>query len=211
MTLKPKAAPRFARLAPDARRTMLIEAGLACLGKSGISGFTIDRISTEADVSRGLITHHFGSKDGFLAAVYETMIGSLIADIESVERIEVRAAEDHIRAIIDSVFSLSILNRESLKIWLALWGEIANNPVLQQSHRTQYARYCACVERAIKSVSDARSIEIEVRPMAVMFVALVDGLWLEWCIDPGVLSVQQAREACYRLLTPILGPLQENP
>jgi hypothetical protein len=41
-----------------------------------------------------------------------------------------------------------------------------------------------------------------------MFVSLVDGLGLEWCIEPKLLTARQAREACFKLLEPILGPLQ---
>lgn len=205
MMMKP--GPRYARMTAEARRQNLIEAALTSLGRYGIQGFTIDRISTEAGVSRGLITHHFKSKDGLLAAVYETMIGTLIADIEATADVPEQSPEDHIRAIVDSVFGLQILNRESLKIWLALWGEIANNPELLRAHRAQYARYCGGVEAAIAGIARKRGLNVDTRALAVMFVALVDGLWLEWCIDPGILSVHQAREACFRLLTPVLGEI----
>jgi hypothetical protein len=44
--------------------------------------------------------------------------------------------------------------------------------------------------------------------LAIMFISLVDGLWLERCIDPDVLSDNQAREACFQLLEAFLGPLE---
>jgi hypothetical protein len=53
-------------------------------------------------------------------------------------------------------------------------------------------------------------IEAVIQPGFVpeMFVSLVDGLGLEWCIEPKLLSAKDAREACFKLLEPILGPLQ---
>ena len=63
-------APKFSRLTPDQRRAALIAAGLACLARGGILEFTIDNICREAGVSRGLITHHFGSKDGLLSLIH---------------------------------------------------------------------------------------------------------------------------------------------
>jgi hypothetical protein len=43
---------------------------------------------------------------------------------------------------------------------------------------------------------------------AMMLVSMVDGLGLEWCTEPKLLSAREAREACFKLLEPILGPLQ---
>jgi hypothetical protein len=53
-------------------------------------------------------------------------------------------------------------------------------------------------------------IEAVIQPGFVpeMFVSLVDGLGLEWCIEPKLLSAKDAREACFKLLEPILGSLQ---
>ena len=198
--------PKFARQSAEARREMLIEAGLACLAKGGILDFTIDRICTEAKVSRGLITHHFKSIDGLLAAVYDTMYGKALAIIE---RPGVAATpEARLIDIIDAMFSREFFNRESLNIWLALWGEIANNPALLKVHRKQYARYRADIERALQDVANARGLTIDASFVAMMFVSLVDGLGLEWCIEPKLLSAKAAREACFKLLEPILGPLR---
>ena len=200
--------PKFARQSAEARREMLIEAGIACLAKDGILGFTIDRICVKAKVSRGLITHHFKSIDGLLAAVYATMYGKMLAVIENPSVADDATPEKRLTAIIDAMFSREFFNRESLNIWLALWGEIANNPALLKEHRKQYARYRREIERALGAVAIARGLKIDTPLVAMMFVSLVDGLGLEWCIEPKLLSARQAREACFKLLEPILGPLQ---
>ena len=205
---KSSAIPKFFRQSVEARREMLIEAGIACLAKDGILGFTIDRICAEAKVSRGLITHHFKSIDGLLAAVYATMYGKMLAVIESPGPSARAKPEARIVAIIDAMFSREFFNRESLNIWLALWGEIANNPALLKEHRRQYARYRQGIERALEEVAVARRLKIDKALVAMMFVSLVDGLGLEWCIEPKLLSAKDAREACFKLLEPILGPLQ---
>ena len=61
---------------------MLVDAGLACLARGGITAFTIDNICREANASRGLVTHHFGSKDGLLAACYSQMYDRLTAALQ---------------------------------------------------------------------------------------------------------------------------------
>jgi AcrR family transcriptional regulator len=198
--------PKFARQSAEARREMLVEAGIACLAKDGILGFTIDRICAEARVSRGLITHHFKSIDGLLAAVYDTMYGKVLAVIE--EPGVATTPEARLVDIIDAMFSREFFNRESLNIWLALWGEIANNPALLKVHRKQYARYRADIERALLDVAKARGLKIDAGFVAMMLVSLVDGLGVEWFIEPKLLSAKVAREACFKLLEPILGPLR---
>ncbi len=203
---KTAAQPKFARQSAEARREMLVEAGIACLAKDGILGFTIDRICTEAKVSRGLITHHFKSIDGLLAAVYETMYGKVLAVTE--EPGVAATPEARLVGIIDSMFSREVFNRESLNIWLALWGEIANNPALLKVHRKQYGLYRASIERALQDVADARGLTIDAAFVAMMFVSLVDGLGLEWCIEPKLLSAKAAREASFKLLEPILGSMR---
>ena len=205
MTKKPK---KFARQSAGARREMLIAAGLACLAKDGILGFTIDRICVEANVSRGLITHHFKSIDGLLAAVYETMYGKMLSVIEHPVAGAKSNPETRIIAIVDAMFSREFFNRKSLNIWLALWGEIANNPPLLKVHRKQYGLYRAGIELALQNVATARELKIDTGLVAMMLISLVDGLGLEWCIEPKLLSAKSAREACFKMLEPILGPLR---
>jgi hypothetical protein len=136
------------------------------------------------------------------------MYGKMLAVIENPKVTDDATPEKRLTAIIDAMFSREFFNRESLNIWLALWGEIANNPALLKEHRKQYARYRRGIERALGAVAIARGLKIDTPLVAMMFVSLVDGLGLEWCIEPKLLSARQAREACFKLLVPILGPLQ---
>ena len=64
---KPRA--RYTRLTSQDRRAALVEAALDCIADGGIQAFTVDRVCDKAGVSRGLITHHFGSMDALLTAV----------------------------------------------------------------------------------------------------------------------------------------------
>ena len=203
-----KPSPKYARLSSEDRRLMLIDAGLACLAREGILGFTIDRICLEANVSRGLITHHFKSIDGLLAAVYETIYGKMLGVLETPAGPANARPEQRLIAIIDTMFSREFFNRESLNIWLALWGEMANNPILLKVHRKQYARYRADVERALSDVAKDRDLTIDANLVATMFISLVDGLGLEWCIEPKLLSAKVAKDACYKMLEPIFGTLK---
>jgi TetR/AcrR family transcriptional repressor of bet genes len=194
--------PRFRRYTPEVRATMLVDAGLACLGRGGITAFTVDNICREAGASRGLIAHHFGSKDGLLAqvyaAAYRPMLESLTADPEH---------PLPLGELIGRMISAEKFNRESLNIWLALWGEVATNPALQAEHRKHYGTYRATVAGAITDLARQKGIDIDAEELAISLISLIDGLWLEQCIDPDLLTPERARSACLRLLEAVLGPV----
>ena len=102
------------------RRRELIDAGIACLGEGGMSGFTIDRIRRRAGVSRGLINHHFRSKDDLLLQIYAQMTAHLLVETEQ------GTPREFLRAVIDFNFDERTFNTSNLRAWLAVWGEIDN-------------------------------------------------------------------------------------
>lgn len=201
-TMNKPEGPRFRRYTSETRAAMLVEAGLVCLAKGGITAFTVDNICREAKASRGLITHHFGSKDALLAAVYATMYDRLIA-VMAPEGAE----EPDLVTLVEANLAPDVFNRDSLKIWLALWGEIANSADLQTVHRRRLVQFRDTVARAVEVVAKAKGIKVDAQAIAVAFIALTDGLWLEQGIDPTMLSREAARETCYGMLEAHLGRL----
>lgn len=186
-----KSRAKFQRVTADERRARLIEASIECLAKDGIQGFTVDNICREAGTSRGLISHHFGSKNALLAAVYSTIYDKVLANLHSLD-----FGNATIEALVDTLLSDAIINVRHLNVWLALWAEIAINPSLRAEHRKHYAMYREGVARAISIIGKSRGTTVDSYEVATSFISLVDGLWLEQSIDPTVLSSQRARELC---------------
>ena len=200
------ARPKYRRYPAEDRREMLIEAGLACLADGGVTGFTIDRICAAAGgASRGLVTHHFGSKQGLLracyTAAYDRMLGAAApghgSDADLTEMIEALLSDDY-------------TTPETLKAWLALWGEVANDPELRAEHRLYYDHYRDSVVAGLRKEAQGRTLPIPETALAVLFISLIDGLWLERCLDPDRLSREDVRRACYDLLETFLGPIRPD-
>lgn len=195
-------APRFRRLAPEARAAMLVQAGFTCLARGGITAFTVDNICREAMASRGLIGHHFGSKDGLLAAVYAEAYRRVLADLV----VEGEAAPE-LADLIERAIAGDGADPATLRVWLALWGEVAVNPGLAAEHRKQYARYRATLAGAIARLADRRSRTVDADLLAGSLIALIDGLWLKRCLAPELMSTDRSRQTCHALMEPIFGPL----
>jgi TetR/AcrR family transcriptional regulator, transcriptional repressor of bet genes len=208
-----KPLPRFSREQPEQRRAMLIGAATRCLSRGGIGAFTVDSICREAGVSRGLINHYFDSLDGLLIEVYKSSlyasVNQHIADARQRRATnEPWPPEEALVALVRSNFSPVYFSRGNLLIWLSLWGEIAVNPRLQTAHSKLYNAYRAELAEDIAAVAKARGRNVDAPALARNFIALVDGLWLEWCLDATVMTPQDAEAAGFEMLEAQVGPLR---
>ena len=189
----PKTAA-YRRKSAQQRRRELIEAGITCLGEGGMSAFTIDRICREAGVSRGLINHHFKTKEDLLVQIYDTMTAHLVQE----------SADDSPRGVlnqvIDSNFDEAEFNAGNLRAWLTVWGEVATNRGLQALHRQRYEVYKSRIEGALRELAAGQGITIDSDSLARQLIALIDGLWLEYCLHPGEFTLAMARNDCHHLL-----------
>jgi AcrR family transcriptional regulator len=192
------AAPRRKARLPSADRRALIEkAACACMARGGIRAFTVDKVAAEAGVSRGLIAHHFGSMDGLLVAVYSRMYGEWIAAI-----LVSRPGLGRLEAIVEALISPALFRRDVQNIWLTLWGEIANNPVLGAEHRMRYAEYRDGIAAALRESGSAVAGR-DPEAVATALICLIDGLGVQRCVEPSLLPEASARAACWALLDPL--------
>jgi AcrR family transcriptional regulator len=177
------------------------------LARDGLSGFTVSNVTKEANVSRGLINHHFGSMDDLLVAVYENMTASISAAGESALLAD-GDGKMRLSAMVDTLFSPPLFSRASLRAWLALWGSVAVDARLKAAHRASYGRYRKAMAIAIAMVAEERQVLVDSVGMAATIIALIDGLWIEWCIDPETVKRDAARRLVYRVLEARLGSLK---
>src|SRR5262245_34751668 len=73
------AEPRFTRDQPEVRRRKLIEATAQCLAELGYAGTSVRAVAAKADVSPGLVAHHFSGIDELIIATYDH-VGRRVAE-----------------------------------------------------------------------------------------------------------------------------------
>lgn len=208
-----RSEPRFSREKAEVRRAMLIEAATRCLSRGGIGAFTVDRICREAGVSRGLVNHYFDGLDELLVEVYRSSLRANL-DVQIAEARQRRADEagwdpaESLLALVKSSFSPDYFRQDNVLVWLSLWGEVAVNPRLQAAHRDVYLAYRSELAAAIAGVAAQRGIRVDAQALARNFIALVDGLWLECCLDTSILTPDAAEPACLDMLEGQIGPLR---
>jgi AcrR family transcriptional regulator len=179
------------------RRSELIDAGIACLGRGGMSAFTIDQICKQAGVSRGLINHHFDSKEALLVSIYAQMTEYLVREHEAT------VPRQQIASFIDGSFDAASFNKSNLRAWLAIWGQVATHAELKSLHQQRYQKYRLQLVEALTVISEAEQLAIDADSVARQLIALIDGLWLEYCLHSDGFSLDDARADCYRFLQSI--------
>ena len=75
---------RRTRLTPDERRAQLVALGVAFLADNPLDQLTIEDLSARAGVSRGLLFHYFGSKQGLHREVVRTARDAMLHATEPV-------------------------------------------------------------------------------------------------------------------------------
>jgi TetR/AcrR family transcriptional repressor of bet genes len=184
----------YRRKTAQQRRQELIQAGIICLGKGGMSAFTIDRICKQAGVSRGLINHHFKTKEDLLTCIYADMTDHLVQGSTSDE------PRQQLAEFIDTSFDEQSFNRSNLRAWLSIWGEVATNDTLNALHQKRYHLYKSRIANALTRIAETDKTELDADSVARQLIALIDGLWLEYCLHSAGFSLAAARTDCYRFL-----------
>jgi AcrR family transcriptional regulator len=83
------------------RREAILDAARACFEEHGYAATTIELIAARAGASNGSIYHHFGSKDGILAALYVGAVVSYQDQLLALLRAHADDAEGGIRGAVE--------------------------------------------------------------------------------------------------------------
>jgi AcrR family transcriptional regulator len=209
---RPALTPRFARQPPPVRRQALIEATIECLKRYGHDGLSIRTISAQAGVSVGLINHHFPNKNELVAAAYRHINASLIVGMQAAVARAGKSPRARMRAFLEAWFSAPSLDADALAVWVVFWGLYRHSRLIQRVHRETYQDYVnllrgllaellppARVPRSARVRRGTREVlaaPVDLRLAAIGLTALLDGLWLEWCLEPGRFRPAEAVELC---------------
>jgi AcrR family transcriptional regulator len=189
---KVKRLPAIRRAKPQLRRQQLIDATLECLAEFGHSGTTVRVVCARAGLSPGMVKLHFEGIDDLIAASY-AYIGKYVADI--FEQAMIEAGEDplsRLRAVVDANFQSPVLARNKLPIWLSFWSLVPTNAEIRKTHAMIYDRYRERLGALIERIAASHSLDLDVRRTVFAFVAMIEGLWLQLCLEPSQFSLDTA-------------------
>jgi AcrR family transcriptional regulator len=188
--------PHNRRTEPDDRRERLVAATLRCLSRDGHAGISVRRIATEAGVSVGLLNHHFGSIDALIADTYQRLASELTtALLQEITQAETPAQK--IDAFLIGSFSPRVMDPQLLGVWVVFWSLIRHSEHVTQSHEKSYSAYLELIRDLLDDLAASEGFVIhDTRLAAIGLSAMLDGLWLEWCLNAETFSAANGLHIC---------------
>jgi AcrR family transcriptional regulator len=196
-TRKKNGEPRFERKLPEARRKALVEATIESLKQFGHEGLSIRRISAQARVSIGLINHHFPTKDALVAEAYRYFNNELVGGLRQAVASAPPAPRARLRAFFEASFSPPNLDSDVLAVWVVFWGLYRHSKDIQRVQSETYHGYVDLLRGMLADLErEAGELRFNLRLAAIGLTAMIDGLWLEWCLDPDNFEPPEAVSLC---------------
>lgn len=197
---------------PPARRTQqerreqterkVVAAATALIAERGSRALTLAEVGEAAGYSRGIVSHHFGSRENLLCAV--------MRDAQTFDLPEPRDSAGAWLADTVRAYLKNVTNRgPAARAFLQMWGEaIAHDPVLMPLYAEQDARFRRLLaDKVRKGIRDG-SVRADADPdaMAVFLVGLLRGIALQLISTPPPGRVKaiidEAERAILRALRP---------
>lgn len=185
----------FTRETADVRRQALVAAAELVLAREGVAGTSVRSICAKAGVSPGLLRHYFDGVDALIAAAYEAVGQRIEAALEAAVVAAGSEPRARLAAYLTASFAPPVLDPQLLATWIAFWSLVKTNPAIGAIHAASYAAYRQRLEGLLTDCG-AR----ETRLAAVALTAVVDGLWLELCLDATAFTPAEAASIAERVL-----------
>ncbi|MFJ8819465.1 TetR/AcrR family transcriptional regulator [Amycolatopsis thermoflava] len=183
MTDRPARRTQEQRRAETIRR--VLDAATELIARSGSRAVTLAEVGEAAGYSRGIVYHHFGSRERLLESV-----------VDEAQRFEVPEYQgdglDHLVLIIEAYLRNVVRRTPSARAFLQLWGEaIAADPVLAPLFARRDADFRQLLANVVRQGVADGSIRSDADPAAaaVLIVALVRGTGLQLIAQPPVRNV----------------------
>jgi AcrR family transcriptional regulator len=178
------------RSALSERRTL--EAAVALMGERGYEKTTLAAIGEAAGYSRGLATHHFGSKADLFARVIRWISDKARRQLEPA--LQGRSGVEGLFAFMDSHRQFASENPVMVRALYVLWFQslISDSPMRDAAiedllgHRDRVRRI---IEQGI-SEGTVRA-DVDASAEAIHFCGALFGLGLQRLIDPGSFPVEE--------------------
>ncbi len=156
------------------------------------------QVAAEAGVSAGLVRHHFEGMHRLVAETYRSTGKEIAAVVAAALEAAGGEPEARLRAFIDANLRPPLLDPERLAVWLAFWSLARSDAEIRRIHARVYREYRRMIEEMLTALAAALKRPIDTRRAALHLVALLDGLWLEHCLDPETFDAAEAAAIAHR-------------
>ncbi|WP_424927243.1 TetR/AcrR family transcriptional regulator [Amaricoccus tamworthensis] len=185
--MRPDGQKAFTRATPEQRRSDLIDATLEIIARSGTQAATVRSIAAEANVTLGLIRHHFSSKEDLIAAAFDRHMTSMTEQAIAAVAHDTTDPVARLRAFIEAALAPPVTSARAVALWAAFMQAAQHSPQMRDVHGRTYRAYRDFMQELIGvALKDAgRTVDVTMlRSHAIACNAVIDGLWIEGSTIP---------------------------
>lgn len=188
---RPPARPRAARISAELRREEIVVAAHEVFGSRGFHKASLGEIADRVGITHQGILHHFGSKDQLFVEVLEYR-GRL--DVSEFENHEPPRGAELLRHLVRTA-SANMGRAGLVQSYVVLSAEsVTEGHPAQDSFRERFANLRALIAAALDETCGP---EVAVAPgeldsAASSIIALMDGLQVQWLLEPAEVAMPDA-------------------
>lgn len=148
----------FDRVEPGTRKAskrQILRSALACFDEFGVDATPIDTIRERADSSIGSIYHHFGNKDGLIAALYLAALDDQLA-LMLPAMTEAKTPKQAIEALVQAYLTWVTQQPELARFLFQVRHSVANGPRkedLAERNKLRYQTLLGWLKQGVKDGS----------------------------------------------------------
>ncbi|AQP48341.1 TetR family transcriptional regulator [Tessaracoccus aquimaris] len=189
----------------QARRQSILKAATEVFGNKGYANGTLAEIADQVGMTHAGILHHFGSKDHLLL---EVLTYRDQTDVEHLTERHIPGGLDLFRHLVRTAFA-NAKRAGIVQAFVVLSGEsVTDEHPARDYFMRRYSTLRAEITEAFEQVCRERGITDagSIRYASAGILAVMDGLQVQWLLDPRVELAEATEFAIEAIVSAVLNP-----
>src|SRR5690349_21834270 len=167
----------------------LLHAAAELVVEGGVQALTLARVGERAGYSRGIVTHHFGSKKALVDALTRATQTGFVAGVPD------EPGLDRLLQLIEGYIAALSGTRTMSRAFLVLWAEATTSADLADTFRERDEGFRADLRADVAAGIAAGTVRADVEPhdVAVAVLGQLRGIGLQHQLDPAAVPTERLR------------------
>ena len=177
-------------------RQTIIDATIRAIARHGFAGVSVSRLMQYSGLSRGMVNLYFVSKESLLFEVLRHLARSYRSSWQKALEGAGASAKERLWAIIEHDIDRGGVDQDWLVAWLSYRREAISKPSYRPYCDPREADFHRAVLGACRELASERGHAIKAQDAALGIVYLLEGLWIDWALNPRRFRRAEARAVC---------------
>jgi AcrR family transcriptional regulator len=186
------------RLKGERSKQAIVKSAISCSARQGLRDATLERVALKAKVSKALVTFHFKSKTGMLAAVLDHQETVFEKGWDAILAGNSISTSEKLLELLEYDVRFSVEHRDFISVWHAFWGEAKGSSLYRKLTNPRDERYESNARRLLSTlVKEGPYDDINVTAVERGINAMMFGIWRDSHLAHGPNDYNNGMQAIY--------------